>query len=121
MTIADRSDTARAYFDGFRNGDREAILALLTDDVVWDIYGHRHLIGKEEFAGEIVNEAFEGRPELDVESVIAGPDAVAVPHHGRARMVGGAVFEFDAVTVLTFSGELITRVQSYVVPTAGEE
>ena len=66
MTIADRSDTARAYFDGFRNGDREAILALLTDDVVWDIYGHRHLIGKEEFAGEIVSDAFEGRPELEI-------------------------------------------------------
>lgn len=116
MVNADRTEIARAYFDGFRNGDREAILALLTDDVVWDIYGHRHLSGKEEFAGEIVSDAFEGQPELDVERVIASGDAVAVPHHGRARMVGGAVFEFDAVTVLTFSGELIARVQSYVVP-----
>ncbi len=114
--MADREEIARAYFEGFRSGDREAILALLTDDVVWDIYGHRHLRGKDEFAGEILNDAFEGQPELEIESVVVGADAVAVPHHGRARMVGGAVFEFDAVTVLTFSGELISRVRSYVVP-----
>ena len=55
------------YMDGFRRSDHDAILACLTDDVVWHIHGLRTTHGKAEFDDEIENPAFEGSPELTVE------------------------------------------------------
>ena len=84
--------------------------------VVWSIYGHRRLEGKEAFDGEIENEAFEGRPELSLDRLIEEGDSIAAPHSGKARIRGGDVFRFSGVTVFTFEGDLISRVESYVVP-----
>lgn len=114
--MSERKRIVESYFEGFRTSDHERILALLTDDVVWRIHGHRELRGKEAFDGEIENEAFDGSPELEVERMIEGDDAVVVPHRGRGHLAGGGAFEFAAVTVLSFDGELIAAVDSYVVP-----
>ena len=39
--------------------------------------------------------------------------------NGRGRFVGGAAFEFAFCTVFTFTaGDLIGRVESYIVPLA---
>lgn len=43
------SDVIGAYYDAFNRGDREAMLALLTDDVAHDINQGRREIGKEAF------------------------------------------------------------------------
>lgn len=111
-----RKERIRMYFDGFRQGDHEKILALLTDDVVWDIHGHRHLRGKQAFDDEIENDAFEGRPELTVDRMIEENDTVVVPHTGEARLRDGGPFRFAGVTAFTFEGDLISRVESWVVP-----
>jgi ketosteroid isomerase-like protein len=34
-----KKKAVRAYIEGFRTGDHEAILSLLTDDVTWEIPG----------------------------------------------------------------------------------
>ena len=44
--MSSRKDRICTYFDGFRKSDHEQILALLTEDVVWDIYGLRRLEGR---------------------------------------------------------------------------
>ena len=51
-----RKRLVEAYFDGFRRSDHDQILACLTDDVVWDLPGFKHLTGKAAFDGEIENE-----------------------------------------------------------------
>lgn len=114
--MADNTDTAQAYFDGFANNDHEAILALLTDDVIWDIHGHRHLRGKTEFDSEIEGDGFQGSPTLTVERVIDADDTVVMPHLGELEKTDGTLFRFAAVDILTFQGDLISRVESYVVP-----
>jgi uncharacterized protein len=111
-----RTETVGAYFEGFRRSDHEAILKLLSDGVRWDIYGHRRLRGKEAFDGEIDNDAFEGSPELTVDRLIEEGDTVAAQHTGEARLRGGGTFRFAGCTVFTFDGELISWVESYVVP-----
>ena len=58
--MSSRKRTVDAYFDGFRASDHEAILALLSDEVVWVIHGHGRTDGKEAFDREIENEAFSG-------------------------------------------------------------
>jgi uncharacterized protein len=117
--VSSRKQAVEAYFDGFRASDHAAILALLSEDVVWVIHGHTRTEGKQAFDREIVNDAFEGRPKLTVERLIEEGDTVVAPHLGEARLRGGDVFRFAGVTVFGFDGDLISRVDSYVVPLRG--
>ena len=111
-----RKDRIHTYFDGFRESDHAKILALLTDDVIWDIYGHQHLEGKAAFDGEIENDAFVGSPELTIVRLIEEGDTIAVPHVGTGELRDGGQFHFAATTIFTFDGDLIAHVESYVVP-----
>jgi ketosteroid isomerase-like protein len=116
--MSSRKRTVDAYFDGFRASDHEAILGLLSDEVVWLIHGHGRFEGKEAFDGEIENDAFEGSPTLTVEALIEEGDTIVAPHLGEGRLRGGDVFRFAGVTVFGFDGDLISRVESYIVPLA---
>jgi uncharacterized protein len=104
------------YFDGFRRSDHKQILDLLTDDVVWDLPGFKQLSGKAEFDGEIENPDFSGRPTLDVDRLVEEGDTVVAIGRGAATHKEAGEFRFAFCTVLTFSGDLIGRVESYVVP-----
>jgi uncharacterized protein len=117
--VSSRKRTIDAYFDGFRASDHEAILALLSDDVVWVIHGHERTEGKDAFDREIENEAFEGSPKLTVERLIEEGDNVVAPHLGEGRLRGGGAFRFAGVTVFGFDGDLISHVESYIVPLHG--
>jgi ketosteroid isomerase-like protein len=111
-----RKQAVEAYFEGFRRSDHQAILALLTDDVVWDLPGFRHLQGKEAFDGEIENPDFEGSPHLVVDRLVEEGDVVVAIGTGRGTHRTNGPFEFAYNDVFTFRGDLIARVESYVVP-----
>lgn len=115
--MTDRAETARTYFEAFSRSDHRAILELLTDDVVWDIHGHRRTVGKAEFDAEIENENFSGPPVLTIDRIIAAGETVAVPHVGEVNQANGTPFRFAACDILTFEGGVICRVESWVVPT----
>ncbi|MFC7625133.1 nuclear transport factor 2 family protein [Microlunatus sp. GCM10028923] len=117
-TGSHRQDLVQRYFEGFRRSDHEAILALLTDDVIWDLPGFRHLQGKAAFDGEIENEAFSGSPTLIVDRLIEGADAVVALGTGQGTFVDGRVHRFAFNDVFTFAGDKISRVESYLVPLA---
>ena len=53
--MSTRKSVVQAYFGGFRRSDHVRILACLTDGVVWDLPGLKHLMGKAAFDGEIGN------------------------------------------------------------------
>jgi len=106
------------YFEGFRRGDHTMILACLNDDVIWDLPGFRHLAGKAAFDGEIENPDFTGRPTLTIDRLVEEAGTVVAIGSGEATQSGGAVFRFAYCDVFTFDGELIGRVESYLVPLA---
>jgi ketosteroid isomerase-like protein len=105
--------------EGFRRSDKPAILALLTDDVAWDLPGFRHLTGKADFEGEIVNPHFEENPTLVVDRKVEQGDTVVCIGEGQGQMKSGDEFRFAFCDVFTFRGDLIGRVESYVVPLTG--
>jgi uncharacterized protein len=111
-----RKQVVERYFDGFRASDHQAILALLTDDVEWNILGFKQLQGKEAFDAEIENPAFEGSPKLTVDRLVEEGDTVVAIHAGQGQLRGGQPFRFAGNTVFTFEGDFIRRVESYVVP-----
>ena len=116
MTI--RQQIVHDYFEGFRRSDHAAILACLTDDVVWYIHGVRTTRGKAEFDDEIENPAFEGSPELAVDRTIDAGDAVVVTGVGVGHHRESGRFRFAYNDIFTFRGDLIAQVDSYLVPLA---
>lgn len=111
-----RKAAVEAYFEGFRRSDHAAILALLTDDVVWDLPGFKHLEGKAAFDGEIENPAFSGSPTLTIDRLIEEGDVVVAIGGGAAAFANGDPLRFAYCDVFTFRDALIARVESYVVP-----
>jgi ketosteroid isomerase-like protein len=105
-----------SYFEGFRQSDHGRILGLLTDNVVWDLPGFKHLEGKEAFDGEIENPAFEGSPKLAIDRLVEEGDTVVAVGTGEGRHKEAGPFRFAYCDVFTFAGDLISRVESYVVP-----
>jgi uncharacterized protein len=110
-----RKATVEKYFEGFRRQDHAMILSGLTDDVVWDLYGYTTLEGKDAFDAEIENAAFEGRPSLWVDRLVEEGDAVVAIGRGEARLRGGDVLRFRFADVFTFTGDLISRLETYQV------
>jgi uncharacterized protein len=114
--VTGRKEIVEAYFEGFRNSDHDAILSVLTDDVVWDLPGYRHLTGKDAFDGEIENDVFEGNPELKIDRLVEEGDAVVAIGSGEARFKTGELHRFVFCDVFTFTNGTIRRVESYLVP-----
>jgi ketosteroid isomerase-like protein len=87
--------TVMKYIDGFNKSDHSQILSCLTDDVVWDMPGFFHLVGKSAFDKEIENPAFVGSPTVQVTRLTEENNVVAAEGTVRcARRDGGML---DAV------------------------
>ena len=114
--MSSHKEIVETYFEGFRRQDHEMILDLLTEDVTWYLPGHATLEGKAAFDGEIANPAFEGKPKLRIDHLIEDGDKVVAIGEGKALFAGGDQFRFAYCDAFVFEGDLIRRVESYVVP-----
>jgi uncharacterized protein len=113
-----RKDVIERYIDGLRRGDHAQILGCLTDDVVWVLHGHQAVRGKTAFEAEIDSDMFEGTPELEVYRMIQEGDAVAVFGGGSVTRKGGEIADFAFSELFLFSGDRISRLETYHVWTA---
>lgn len=109
-------ETVQRYLQGFRDSDHDAVLSCLTDDVIWDVYGFTQVRGKDGFDEAIEHEDFQSRPRVSAERFVEEDDTVVAI--GRVLSARPDDVELDAVfcDVFTFDGDLISRVESYVVP-----
>ena len=105
--------------EGFRTSDHDAILACLTDDIVWIIHGARTTRGKSEFDSEIENPDFEGSPQLTVDRTIEDGDHVIITGTGIGNHREAGRFQFVFNDIFTFRADLIAQVDSYVVVLPG--
>ena len=105
------------YFEGFRRSDHGMVLASLTDDVIWDLPGCKHLSGKQAFDHEIENAESAGSPTL-VDRLLEDGEAVVALGNGTGTRQDGTVHSFAFCTVFTFAHDKIRRVESYLVPLA---
>lgn len=115
-----QKDIVEQYFEGFRRSDHQQVLACLTDDVAWDLPGFKHLVGKEAFDSEIENPEFVGSPTLVVDRLVEEANIVVAVGTGEGTHRSGSVHRFAYCDVFTFRGDLISRVESYLVPLAAD-
>jgi ketosteroid isomerase-like protein len=114
-----RKRTVETYLDGFRRSDHAAILSCLADDVVWDLPGFKHLVGKNAFDREIENPEFIGSPRLTLDRLVEEQNTVVAIGTGETTHQSGDVMRFAFCDVFTFrADDLVQRVESYIVPLA---
>jgi uncharacterized protein len=112
--MSENKRTVERYMDGFRKGDHARILDCLTDDVEWVLPGAFHLRGKEEFDGEIENEAFTGHPEITVDRMTEENDVVVAEGLVLARRKDGVELSLAMCDVFEMRGGLIRKLTSYL-------
>jgi uncharacterized protein len=110
--------TVTKYMDGFRAGDHAAILSCLTDDVVWDMPGAFHLVGREAFDKEIENEAFVGRPEITVSRMTEEHDVVVAEGSVRTQRKEGEALNAHFCDVFVMQDGKIRQLITYLVEVA---
>jgi ketosteroid isomerase-like protein len=115
MAWSTRKAVVDRYFDGFRRTDHDLILSCLTDDVRWEMPGVIDSHGKAEFDAEIEHDAAAGHPTLVVDRLIEEDDAVVAVGRGSAELRDGTRLEFVFCDVFTFDGDLVKRVETYLV------
>jgi steroid delta-isomerase-like uncharacterized protein len=100
------ADVIGAYYDAFNRGDREAMLALLTDDVAHDVNQGGRETGKDAFRRFLAHMDRCYREELSDIVVMAGPDGA------RAA----AEFVVSGTYLATDAGLPPARGQTYRLP-----
>lgn len=108
-------DTVLQYIDGFRKTDREQILSLVTNDVVWKIPGAFEIKGRSAFAAHIVDEGFRSNPEIIVERLVEGPDVVVAEGTVRTERSDGTVLHLAFCDLFEIRDAKIAQLTSYLV------
>jgi len=106
--------TVMKYMDGFNKSDHAMILSCLTDDVVWDMPGGFHLVGKAAFDAEIENPAFVGRPVITIVRMVEEDDVVVAEGAVRANRADGGVLDAVFCDVFLIRQGKIKQLTSYL-------
>jgi ketosteroid isomerase-like protein len=110
-----KKQVVETYIEGFRTGDREAILACLTDDVTWEMPPYFNLDGIEAFAGEIQNPATPGLPDLQITRLVEEGDIVVCEGAVQADVAAGGRVDALFCDVFHFRGDKIRHLTTYQV------
>ena len=113
--MSENKKTVERYMEGFRRSDHAMILSSLTDDVVWDMPGAFHLVGKEAFDREVENPAFTGRPTITISRVIEANNVVVAEGAVRAKRSDGGMLDAVFCDVFEMEGGKIRRLVSYLM------
>jgi ketosteroid isomerase-like protein len=113
--VPTRKDIVDRYIEGFRCSDHDQILSCLTDDVVWELHGHKTIQGKGEFDAEIESDGFEGSPTIVVDRMIEEGDSVVAVGGGSVTRAGGDAARFVFCEVFRFDGDAIRRLDTFHV------
>lgn len=109
-------DTVNTYLDGFRKNDHAQILACLTDDIEWTVFGAFHLKGKEAY-----DKAIDGAPDfidppaLEVVRMVEQGDVVMAELTGMARRAEGGEMRMSMVEVFVMRDGRIAERRAWVI------
>jgi hypothetical protein len=92
-------------------------IQLLTTrrEVFGNVNTHKTLQGKDAFDAEIENESFEESPTIMLDRLIEEGDSVVATGAGSVAQKAGARREFVFCEVFTFTGEAVSRLDTYHV------
>lgn len=101
--------------EAFNKLDHEAILACLTNDIIWEMPGVYSHLGKAAFDKEIENEAFTGKPIINVTRMVEENNIVVAEGTVIAKRADGVTMNIVFCDVFHMEGGLIKILTSYVM------
>ena len=106
--------TVELYIDGFNKTDHALILSCLTDDVVWDIPGAFHAVGKAEFDQQIEGDDFVGHPTIKITRMVEEHDVVVAEGSVTSARKDGGRLNAVFCDVFELRDAKIKRLVSYL-------
>src|SRR5215218_1082168 len=97
--MSQNTATVERYLDGFRKSDHAQILACLTDDIEWTVFGAFHLTGKQAYDDAIEGSGFAGPPRLEVVRMVEENDVVMAELTGSVTRDTGDVMRMSMAEV----------------------
>jgi uncharacterized protein len=119
--MLENKKTVEKYLAGFNKGNHEQILSCLTDDVVWDMPGFIHLVGKEAFDKEIENPGFVGRPIIRLIRMVEENNVVVAEGSVRCQKKTGDYLNAVFCDVFLMQNGKIKQLNTYQMETKGED
>jgi ketosteroid isomerase-like protein len=107
--------TVERYIDGFNKSDHQQILACLTEDIEWTVFGAFHLVGKDAYDKEIENPAFTGSPEITIVRMVEEDDVVMAELALVAKPVNADPIRMVAGEVFVMRDALIKERRAYLI------
>lgn len=109
-------ETVARYMSAFNQKDHAAILACLTENVVWELPGVYQHRGKAAFDKEIENEGFSGKPVIKVSRMVEENNVVIAEGTVQATTKDGVVVNLVFCDVFEMENGLIKKLISYLMP-----
>ncbi len=119
--MTENKRTVMKYMDAFSITDHAAILSCLTEDVIWEMPGFYYHEGKEAFDKQIENDAFEGRPIINVIRLIEENDLVVAEGTVQCKIKNGGMLDAVFCDVFHMEKEKIKKLTSYVMAKSGKK
>jgi ketosteroid isomerase-like protein len=113
--MSQNKQTVETYLDGFRKNDHAQILACLTDDITWTIFGAARLTGKEAYDNAIEGPGFAGPARLEVVRMVEEGDVVMAELTGSVPLDGGDVMQMSMAEVFVMRDGKIAERRAWVV------
>ena len=113
--MSKNKNTVKKYMDAFSRSDHSEVLSCLTDDIEWVMPGAFHLTGKEAFDKEIENDAFVGRPTIDVTRMTEENDVVVAEGAVRCARRDGGMLNAVFCDVFVMRDATIKHLTSYLM------
>jgi len=113
--MGNNKQTVSRYMDGFNAVDHSKILSCLTDDVIWELPGAYIHHGKAAFDKEIENDAFTGKPVINVSRMTEENDVVIAEGSVQATKKDGTILNLVFCDVFEMRNGLIKKLTSYLM------
>lgn len=113
--MTENKKTVEKYIDGFNKSDHEQILACLTEDIEWTVFGFFHLKGKEAYDKAIENENFVGSPAVVITNMVEENDVVIAEATLKVERKTGGFMRAAMSEVFVMEDGLIKERRAYVI------
>ena len=113
--MSENKTTVEKYLDGFNRSNHEQILSCLTEDVVWEMPGAFHLVGKDAFDSGIENDAFSSNPTIVTTRLVEENDIVIAEGAVQVEKKDGSFLNAVFCDVFAMENSKIKRLTTYFV------
>ncbi|TRX59209.1 nuclear transport factor 2 family protein [Fulvivirga sp. M361] len=111
---APRKQFLKDFNIAFATGDADFIIRHVNDDIRWNIYGDKHIEGKDHFVKEMNIMKDYTADEVVIHSIITHGREAAV--NGEMKMAGKTYAFCDVYRFTNTTSETIRQMDSYVLP-----